>query len=552
MSCAFASGADAQPLPNPRVLPGNEQPPELEPAPTPRAPSLLPPAPSPEGGADPFSDVQIFVWVDAIEIRGNTVLPPRVLVQETRPFVGRRVSNADLLDLQRRLTRLYVSAGYVTSFVRIPDQDLGEGVIRFDVVEGRLAETRITGLKTLAARYVQVRLVPDPDAPLDVASLERRLDALQLDPRIDSVQARISATAHPGFSALEVHVVESDRWRAQLVVANDRPPAIGQTNGRIGLGYSNVSGYGDDTVATGVFSQGLNEIAVTTTVPVNRFDTSVGAQGRFVDSEIVTSVFADDDIAARFWSVSLLLKQPIVQTTKLQWDVGLVGELRQTTSTLGGEPFNTSQASVDGRLRVSVLRFTTDLVYRDLSQVLAVRTVLSVGLPILGASTSANGVDDTRFTSWLGQMQWARRLPWWHVEVLSRFDWQLAWDPLPPIERFAVGGVRSVRGYTENRLVRDNGFSATFETRLPVIRSPEFGSKLSLAAFVDGGRSWSRDRGPTVGPQNLAGAGLGLLASPTSWFDARLYWGAQLISVEQNQAGLQGQGVYFSLTMRRE
>ena len=72
-------------------------------------------------------------------------------------------------------------------------------------------------------------------------------------------------------------------------------------------------------------------------------------------------------------------------------------------------------------------------------------------------------VADGRFIAWLGQLQYVYRLPssLLDSQVVGPLDGQLASDPLLSIEKFAIGGARTVRVYRENQLVRDNGVVAS-------------------------------------------------------------------------------------------
>jgi hemolysin activation/secretion protein len=120
------------------------------------------------------------------------------------------------------------------------------------------------------------------------------------------------------------------------------------------------------------------------------------------------------------------------------------------------------------------------------------------------------GVADGTFASWLGQLQWVGRLPerFRSTEMLFRADLQLARDPLLPLEQFAVGGSRTVRGYRQNQLLRDNGFATSIELRIPLLRGQLGRDLLQLAPFADLGGAWNEAK--TGGPKTLASVGLGL------------------------------------------
>jgi len=540
----------AQDLPESRVLPGQERPtrPDFDEADRPA--SVLPPAPLPAEPMDVPRLGGLSIAVDRIRIDGNSVLESAALESIASDYEERTLTSEDLLDLRRAITRAYADAGFTTSFATIPDQDLSGATLRIQVVEGRLVDVTIEGNRHFRTGYIERRVAPHPDRPLNVFELEHRLQVLQSDPRIETLNAALSEGVRPGEAVLTLTIVESRQWRAQVAVANDRHSSIGGTNFRLGAGYSNFTGRGDDTAVAGAFATGLNELVAESWIPVNRFDTRVGVRGRFSSSEVVDGVFADLDIRSRFWSIGAGVSQPLYRSRSVDWDAAALWELRESKNTLGGRPLPTSVASRDGRLRASVFRLSTNLALRDVNQVFAARTMVSIGVPIAGAWTTPSGVDDSSFVSWLGQVQWARRFSLLDTELLTRFDWQLAFDPLPPFERFAVGGVHSVRGLPENRLVRDNGYAASIELRIPLMKYPDGRPQLAFAPFVDAGRAWHHDRGPTPEPGYLAGAGAGLLASLMPGVSAYFYWGAELTSTPEINDKLQDHGIHFGLTAR--
>jgi hemolysin activation/secretion protein len=176
--------------------------------------------------------------------------------------------------------------------------------------------------------------------------------------------------------------------------------------------------------------------------------------------------------------------------------------------------------------------------------------MVSIGLPILGA-TNVSGADaDGELVSFLGQAQASHRFDRQHgLEVIARGDVQLANDGLLPIEQFSIGGHATVRGYRENRAVNDNGWVATVEARLPVLRDPDGSPIVQVAPFVDAGHVWSSRNRTEFSAQNLASVGVGIRWSPTRWLRAELYCGFQLIDAgEPVEPALQDEGVQFRIT----
>lgn len=125
---------------------------------------------------------------------------------------------------------------------------------------------------------------------------------------------------------------------------------------------------------------------------------------------------------------------------------------------------------------------------------------------VVGASPAAGGGRLSR----LGAVA-VRRIVVEEVTVFT--PEQLAGETLPPLERFTVGGLDTVRGYPENLLVRDNGLVLSGELRVPIVRHDGGRGVLALAPFVDLGDSWHAEGhvpGHTGEPRTIASAGLGL------------------------------------------
>ncbi len=219
--------------------------------------------------------------------------------------------------------------------------------------------------------------------------------------------------------------------------------------------------------------------------------------------------------------------------------------------------FSFSEGPINGVSNVTVLRFLNEWVDRSSNQVLALRSTLSWGIDAFGATNNNGNIADGRFFAWLGQFQWVRRLWDTDNQVLIRTDVQLTPDPLLPLEKFAIGGANSVRGYRENQLVRDNGAVASIEFRFPVFTLPIPGisrgpadGRVQFATFYDFG--WSKnENGASPDPRTISSAGIGLRWDPHQKIHAQVYWGIPFRNVDEGgEHSLQDSGIHFLLNMQ--
>jgi hemolysin activation/secretion protein len=520
--------------------------------PKPRAPGdILPPLEAPEPGDLSSLEAGGRVRIEAIETRGNTVLPPNALEAIESRYAGRELDLADLEALRDELTLAYVERGYVTSGAVIPSQSVAGGVLVVDLVEGVLQGIEIETDGRLRPGYLRARLERSAGSPVNVRELEEALQVLQQDERIRSVEAALVPGERRGESVLRVRVYEQAPWVVTLAGDNHASPVIGEWRGTAEASYANLIGIEDVLSAEYQGSSGLNDVRAAFETPFTPWGTRIALHMRRTWSEVVEDPFADLDIEADTETYGLTLTQPVWRSRHLRTDLFATGEWRRSESYLGGERFSFVPGPHDGVAKIAVVRFGTDALYRSSQQVVALRSMLSVGLDALDSTINSGEVPDSRFVSWLLQAQGARRLPWLETQIFGALSLQLADRPLLGLEQFALGGRYTVRGYRESQLVRDQGVAGTLELRFPVPlpHSERWRPSLALAPFFDAGRSWNADRG-TTGDQNLASVGIGLLLGLNEQAHFEIYWGDSLENVSHfGEDSLEDEGIHLGLTV---
>lgn len=520
--------------------------PELPPLGEPEQPELtLPPVPPPESGR--ISEGPSIV-VRAFAVEGSTVFSREELEDLTRPYTGRPIATEELHAVRETITRHYIKHGYLTSGAMLPDQDPSGGVVILRVVEGRLSEIEIRGLESFREGYFRARLARAGRAPVSVRSLEAQLQRFQLDPRVARIDAVLAPTAQRGESRLVVAVEEAARWSAAAQFSNDQPVSIGQLAGEIDGSLGNIIGWSDLAAVSLSATEGLREIEGWYELPITPWDTRLGVGYLYSKSDVIEERFESLDIESRSRTARIQLAQPILATPRRRLGLALSGEYRDSESSVVGSTFCFQEDVEDCTPSLAILRLAADGVWRRNEDVVAVRSTLSFGIDVLGATTSSSrDTPDGRFVAWLGQAQWVHLLPprLLDSQLLVRLDMQLAADPLLSIEQIAVGGFRSVRGYAQNQVVRDNGAIGSIEARVPLWREPLGRPKLELAPFSDAGHAWNTRGGGSS--KTLISVGVGLRVSPWPWAQGALYWGQALTDSNDADEGLQRDGIQFEL-----
>lgn len=519
--------------------------PATDPPVTPR-PSLPAPA-SPE--IDPNRQFRI----GTIELVGVTLSPaelnqltadvggePTTVEERLAALEGQIVTLDDLLALRTFIGDAYVKAGYLTSGAFLPQQTfLDGGNVQIQVVEGDLEALQITGLTRLREAYVRDRIFARIRRPLRNSDIAEALQLLQLDPLIATVDAELLVGSGPGLSILTLDIVEVPPLSGGLSINNHRPPLLGSVQLAPSLDYANLLGLGDRLALGYSLTPGLNSYTLDYTIPITPQDGTFTFRYATSNSRIVDDAFEALGIRSDSRSFSISVQQPLVRTTTQTFEVGAAFDLRRSRTFIFDDiPFSFAPGAEAGESRVSVIRFFQDWVDRSQSRVLAARSQFSIGIDAFNA-TQNDSAPDGQFFSWLGQFQWAQRMPK-NSLLVTRVSAQLTPDSLLSLEQFSQGGLTTIRGYAENELVTDNGVIGSLELRLPLSANP---NELVLTPFVEGGVGWNTGK-PS---QGLASVGLGLQWQIDHNTRLRIDYGRPLIEVDTSGDSLQEEGLYLSI-----
>ncbi|NEQ84667.1 MAG: ShlB/FhaC/HecB family hemolysin secretion/activation protein, partial [Moorea sp. SIO2I5] len=462
----------------PDPIPRDSRPPSLEPAPVPQPPQKLPPVdelldpstPSPDLPDEILEDIPKQIFIKRFNIIGSTVFSQEKLAEITEPFLDQPISFPTLFKIRSEITKLYDDEGYVNSGAYIPPQQLEDGIVRIEIIEGELEDIIVKGLSRLNSNYIKSRLAIATKKPLNVRRLLEALQILRLDPLIANISAELSAGVEPGESLLEVTVTEADTFSTQITLDNGRSPSVGSFRRRPQIREGNLLGLGDALEFNYTNTDGSDTFDVSYTLPINPRNGTLRLAYGTTSSEVIEPPFDDIDIDSESRFYEITLRQPVFQTPTEEVAIGIIGSRQESETSILDTPFPLSAGADDeGRTRINAIRLFQEWTKRSEQQVLAARSQLSIGISS-GDTTLSRGGPDSNFFAWRGQGQWVRLLAP-NTILLIRGDVQLADRSLVPLEQIGIGGLESVRGYRQDLILSDNGAFISAELRLPIIQN---------------------------------------------------------------------------------
>jgi len=516
--------------------------------------SLLPTLKPRLSGKKKISDGDKFL-VKGFTFTGNTVFNNHELQELSKTLINTSIGISDLFALRDNITQEYIRKGYLNSGVILPEQAVSAGIVKFIIVEGRLTGINATTDGRLDPKYVAEPIRRNTGPVLNVFKIEERLQLLQQDSRIESMDAKLEPGSEQGSATLNIIVKENLPYDFRAEVNNHASPNIGAEGIKLTTQHDNITGSGNQIIANFEKTEGFTRFSLNYSQPFVGTDKSMDVYASASRSLVVDKNFQALDIEDQSQTVRFSLRESKIQNINRRFDWYLSAYYQHGATFLLGEPFSFGDPRDDGEIDLTGLRFGTDWKSRSNNQVVVIG--LSSGIGILlpddddddddddEEAVDPTGPDGKSFTL-NANLQWARKFVFLNSRLFSRFDMQLSNNALYGAQQFSLGGHASVRGYRENLIVRDNGVLGSVEYRVPVM--VKSGTRISLALFTDAGRAWQTGRKDN-GPRVIASVGGGVVGTVKKHFQFNLYWAKALRDIDYlGESNLQDQGFHFSLS----
>ncbi|MDR4515713.1 POTRA domain-containing protein, partial [Nitrosomonas sp.] len=398
------------------------------------------------------SQKQPLIELESIVFEGNTIFQDAELNELAKPYLNAPISIDELEELRRLITQHYISAGYVTSGATFPPDPLQGKSLHITIVEGKVDEIRIKGEKGLRKSYVANRLIPDDSKPVNMNDVQDRFRLLLTDPLFDRLNGKLLPGSDRGLSILDVEVTRSRPYQFSILSDNYRAPSVGAIALGANTWWRNLTGQGDVldfTFMTSTPSGGeAYQYAGNWLMPLGDYGTQFYFSFNKANVSITEEPLTSLDIKSDTFSVEGGLNQTLINSLKRRLTVGAGLAFKDNETTLLGQPFSFVPGLLNGKNQISVVRINQEYIERWEEFALALRSTFSIGQDIFGSTIQNNHRNpDSDYFAWLGQMRGLWNLSAIKSDLVIKGTVQVSDDPLLPLERIAVGGRHTVRGY---------------------------------------------------------------------------------------------------------
>jgi hemolysin activation/secretion protein len=444
----------------------------------------------------------------SVALTGASILSNAELAAAYQPYLGKPVSQAELAGIASAISDRYRAAGYHLSRAIVPPQDIKNGRVRIQVIEGSITEV---SLKGEGAEQFGIRPMLDPvlaEQPSRFATLERQLLLINGRAGVRIADSAIEEIGGPTGKFRLVLQVQVWHVYGFTGVDNLGSPSVGPWQSYAAAAFNSYFTPGD-TLAVN-FSTTPGDIRELGFARLS-YDTPVGIDGARVGASALYSEVRPGDFRRQYND------NTVTEGFDLHGSITPIQTQHASlVLTVAAGFLNATERSVFGTLyedHVRTLSLTSDYHWNDQ---LAGDNYFTMsyrqGLNVFGAG-SPDGLSsrDGASPSFSVLNAWFTRyqsLPaGWSIKLAGAA--QFASGPLFTSQQFYLGGFAFGRGYGTAEISGDNGVAGTVELRYDRAVNWAYLAGYQLYSFVDTGLVWNDGYQPWNGiALTSAGAGV--------------------------------------------
>ena len=444
----------------------------------------------------------------------SAVLTDAELDAIIKPYEGKQVQLNDIYAIVDKINALYNDKGYVTCRAFLPPQTITDGTVKLLLVEGRTGSTIVNNNKYTKTKYITNRMHL---AKGEIANIKQLNKDLLLFNATNSTQLRImmKAGTEPGTTDYEITAYEPMRDTWTIFEDNAGSDTSGEYRTGLFFNTKSLSGHCDALSLGTVISEGTKAANVMYSRSLGRSGTKMNLVYSTNAVEVVKGEY-EDMIKGHANSYAIGFTQPIVvnETTRTELSLDYNRQNSKTDFMPAGTRFNIVDDSVqDFSLGFAITNYgASHVFYQKHSYVRG----YSESAPDMSAQNSQN-FGFYKFNAMYQKLYKAGQM--WNLRLDAQWSGS---EGMVSSRQFYMGGMYSVRGYKENYLGGDSGFTFSAEYAVPVINK-----NTSAFTFFDYGHVYGN--GQSDDQHNvLSSVGLGIRSTINQYCSASLILGIPL------------------------
>jgi len=467
-----------------------------------------------------------------VTVTGATVFDLKEFIPIYESTLGKTVTFDDLQVMVEKIKAQYRQAGYATTTVYVPEQDIAAGIVEIRVAEGRMGALRMEGNRYTRTALLERYFHTKQNELLNIKKIQKDILRINQNPDLEA-KIVITAGQDPSISDVVLKLEEEFPHHIGFGTDNQGTRLLGLYRGSQFYRSSNFTGREDSLYVGTLFNSRSAGQSLSYLLPINTYGTKLGMDITDFTMKLGQE-FKSFDITgnSQIYVPHVNLELYLDEDTQASADMGL--EIKSIKRK------NSSETTASDQLRLPYLGFE----FTQYNLAGGTQTTWAPRLTFgtenfLGASSrnhpsagrAGTGGFFFRYGHTLRRLQ---RMPWQsYLSIRSQF--QVASHTLASSEQLQLGGGDSIRGYPQGDYMADTGGNLNLEWIFPSYFIPErwrlpsadvsLRHQVEMVTFVDvGGGKLKKVIPGEEGAKFLASAGGGLRFRVARDFYLQLQW----------------------------
>lgn len=472
------------------------------------------------------------IFVKNVTISQSKVFSNEELDKFKALVENKSLTAEDLNNLVYLIDVQYRKKNFITAKAYIPTSTLKGGTLHIELLEAKIGKIIVENNKYNRTFFLKSALTQREGDVLNVEKLQGDLR------RFNSISSGIKLTAKlkPGktYGTTDIVLNADESFPIHLTPSLDNFGRSETGLERMGFALSTDSVFGvqDRLTSSMSMSRGSFNPFLDYNIPINNKGTRIGASYMHGNTNIIDGDYKNFNINSKIDTYSMYITHPLIEKEKFSLSAIVSANYKNATSTINNYEYTnlhdkSISAGLNGKYYVK-----DGLIY--------ISNMITNGY----VDNSATGTNDY-FTKYNGNLFYVRYFKN-GIILTARAGLQAMPQDIPFIEQFQLGGISTVRGYSESLLLGQSAYYASLETLFPILVLPEqvtiptsketkktfkVRDNIKFATFFDNGGVFKHDQQVT-NENYLSSVGCGFRIALSKYLTARMYWGFALRTVQ--------------------
>ncbi len=216
------------------------------------------------------------VYIEKFIIPDSQILSKSEMDEIFGPLTETNVHFEQIKDAVQQINIMYAKKGYVTARAFLPVQKIKSGIVRIDLIEGRVGKFNVENNKWTKTSFVEKRMTQKPNELFDIVKLEQDIVAFNRYNSGVSLKASLYPGKADGTTDITLEAQETFPFRVTGLFDNAGRHTIGELRGGVMAQADSLLGYRDKLTLGTYMSKSSVTPFVDYNVPVNKYDGRVG------------------------------------------------------------------------------------------------------------------------------------------------------------------------------------------------------------------------------------------------------------------------------------